>query len=392
MLSLLSLAIVLGLHSVAADCRVVGIVSDAPCISGNVSVADTPGILLEGHFQGVLISGLKSAKRIHLNALAEGVDTAKLLGHDDLTCMRGEELAPSTTGRGQAPIVTAHGDSAYGGGFVPIPRGVPVRIGAGSSSGSPANGTERSSEQRCAVITGVTYQCDTADVETLPGDAAVLIIGALVATYSHRMIGVTILWGALSKSSVSAVCPGCFGNIASCTYDTNGKCPTLDQVITNANVVAGVSGVTATVLSLTGIISARFLRMFTRSHLQLVMQLVKRPAPGSVFELTKDTKLSAILSAVGNGMITMEQAAVTFAGFIDDEADEAARKALTDKFKLLTSTKDLKSFAGTGAVASDAGVYSWLWGKITNFVAERGMQVKVVPLWRPQALEDGGAG
>ena len=194
----LVVAIVLGLHSVAADCRVVGIVSDAPRISGNVSVADAPGILLEGHSQGVLTSGHKSAKRIHLHALAEGVDTTKLLGHDNTTRMRGEGLAPSTTGRGQAHIVTAHGDTAYGGGFVPIPRGVPVLIGAGSSSGSPANGTEWSSEQRCAVITGVTYECDTADVETLPGDAAVLIIGALVATYSHRMIGVTILWGALA--------------------------------------------------------------------------------------------------------------------------------------------------------------------------------------------------
>ena len=67
----LVVAIVLGLHSVAADCRVVGIVSDAPRISGNVSVADAPGILLEGHSQGVLISGHKSAKRIHLHALAE---------------------------------------------------------------------------------------------------------------------------------------------------------------------------------------------------------------------------------------------------------------------------------------------------------------------------------
>ena len=53
----LVVAIVLGLHSVAADCRVVGIVSDAPRISGNVSVADAPGMLLEGHSQGVLISG-----------------------------------------------------------------------------------------------------------------------------------------------------------------------------------------------------------------------------------------------------------------------------------------------------------------------------------------------
>ena len=93
----LVVAIVLGLHSVAADCRVVGIVSDAPRISGNVSVADAPGILLEGHSQGVLTSGHKSAKRIH--ALAEGVNTTTLLGHDNATCMRGEGLAPSTTGR-----------------------------------------------------------------------------------------------------------------------------------------------------------------------------------------------------------------------------------------------------------------------------------------------------
>ena len=59
----LVVAIVLGLHSVAADCRVVGNVSDAPRISGNVSVAYAPGILLEGHSQGVLTSGHKSAKR-----------------------------------------------------------------------------------------------------------------------------------------------------------------------------------------------------------------------------------------------------------------------------------------------------------------------------------------
>ena len=371
----LVVAIVLGLHSVAADCRVVGNVSDAPRISGNVSVADAPGILLEGHSQGVLTSGHKSAKRIHLHALAEGVDTTKLLGHDNATCMRGEGLAPSTTGRGQAHIVTAHGDSAYGGGFVPIPRGVPVLIGAGSSSGSPANGTERSSEQRCAVITGVTYECDTADVETLPGDAAVLIIGALVATYSHRMIGVTILWGALFESSVTAVCPNCFGNIASCTYDAGGVCPFVKSVSDNAGVVAGLAASAGAALTLTGLISSRFLRIFTRAHIQAIMHLVRRPAPGTIFEIKSDSKIKDILTAVAAGQVTMEQAAIAFVGFIDDETDDDRRKALTEKYKLITSTKDLSSFAsGHGA---DAGVYSWLWGKITNFVSDRGMQVQI---------------
>ena len=178
-------------------------------------------------------------------------------------------------------------------------------------------------------------------------------------------------------SNVGAVCPGCFGNIASCSYDSNGKCPSIDTPSGNALLVAGAASATATALTLTGVISARFLRMFTRAHLQLVLQLVKRPSPGSIFEIKKDTKLADILSAVGNGMITMEQAAITFAGFIDDESDDDARAALTTKFKLITSTKDLKSFTGSNAVVSDTGVYSWLWRKITNFVAERGMQVKV---------------
>ena len=45
---------------------------------------------------------------------------------------------------------------------------------------------------------------------------------------------------------VFAVCPGCSGNAASCTYDTDGKCPTIDLPPANAGVVAGLA--TAAVL------------------------------------------------------------------------------------------------------------------------------------------------
>jgi len=221
------------------------------------------------------------------------------------------------------------------------------------------------------------------------------IVGTVVLTYLFTVpvILITILMGVRCThlvgkyifmvaafhliSTAAAVCPGCSGNIASCTYTTDGKCPTLDTVSNNAGLVAGVAGLAVTALTLTNVISTRFLRMFTRAHLQLVLQLVRRPAPGTVFELTKTTKIAEILRAVGNGMITLEQAAITFAGFIDDASDADERAALTAKFKLITSTKDLKAFSDSNAVISDTGVYSWLWAKVTNFVAERGMHVKV---------------
>ena len=63
---------------------------------------------------------------------------------------------------------------------------------------------------------------------------------------------------------------------------------------------------------------------------------------------------------------------------VDDETNAEAKKLLMEKFKLLTSTKDLKAFSTGSATATDLGVYSWLWGKITNFVAERGMQTAKV--------------
>jgi hypothetical protein len=179
---------------------------------------------------------------------------------------------------------------------------------------------------------------------------------------------------------VRCTCPGCFGNAPSCTYDTNGKCPTIDIPVANAAAVAGLATAVAVGLTLTNVISARFLRIFSRAHLQAVMQLVRRPAPGSIFEIKPDTKLAAILAAVSNGLVTLDQATVTYAGFIDDESDGQKRAGLVERYKLLTATKDIKTFSTASATATDMGVFSWLWGKITNFVAERGMQTVVMQL------------
>ena len=212
----------------------------------------------------------------------------------------------------------------------------------------------------------------------VPGAHAVMdvlaVLAVLLCVHEHG-VAKRVAVALVLVPVVFAVCPGCSGNAASCTYDTDGKCPTIDLPTANAGVVAGLASAAAATLTLTNVISPRFLRMFTRAHLNAVLQLVRRPSPGTIFELKPDTKLTAVLSAVSSGQVTMEQALVAFAGFIDDEADEAKRKALVERYKLLTSTKDIGKYTGTGSTVTDTGVYSWLWGKITVFVDTRGMQI-----------------
>ena len=66
-----------------------------------------------------------------------------------------------------------------------------------------------------------------------------------------------ILIASIFLPMVLCACPGCFGNAASCTYETDGKCPTIDVPASNAAVVAGLATAAAVGLSLTNVISAR---------------------------------------------------------------------------------------------------------------------------------------
>ena len=75
-----------------------------------------------------------------------------------------------------------------------------------------------------------------------------------------------------------AVCPYCFGNIASCTFGSpDGKCPACDVPVANAGVVGGLAAMAGTALTLTDVIRPRFLRIFTKAHLTAILQLVMRP-------------------------------------------------------------------------------------------------------------------
>ena len=176
-----------------------------------------------------------------------------------------------------------------------------------------------------------------------------------------------------------STCPYCFGNIGSCKYDAERKCPAADLPVQNAGLVANVAAVVSTgvSLTLTNVISPRFLRMFSKAHLSALLQLLQKPPAGTIFEITVDTKLTHILQAISNGMVTMEQAAIVYAGFIDEETDSDKRSALRETYKLLTSTKDFKAFTSGSNAPMDQGYWTWLYGKVSTFVAERGMQTTV---------------
>ena len=179
-----------------------------------------------------------------------------------------------------------------------------------------------------------------------------------------------------------AVCPYCFGNIASCEFNKpGGSCPACAVPAQNAGVVGGLATLVSagTALSLTSIVRPRFLRMFTKAHLTALLQLVRRPVPGTIFEVEPDTKLSVVLQAVSVGQITIEHAMISYAGFIDDcdPAEKDKLQALRETYKLLSSTKDMAGFTAGSTASADVGVWTWLYGKVSVFVAEKGMQTTV---------------
>ena len=59
--------------------------------------------------------------------------------------------------------------------------------------------------------------------------------------FPHLYFSVLLLL--LTLGEVQAVCPYCFGNFGSCTYDRDRKCPAVEVPAANAAVVAAGAGI-----------------------------------------------------------------------------------------------------------------------------------------------------
>ena len=191
---------------------------------------------------------------------------------------------------------------------------------------------------------------------------------------------------------VDSVCPHCQGNFASCTWTpTSPTCPTVAGVAANTAVVVAGAGA----LSIASLVNTRFLKMFTKTGLEAILNLIKRPSPGVPFDIDETTTAKAILAAINVGQITLEAAVVAVADLMDeaDDADAVAKlQGRLDCLKVLKSTAAHADAIHSGTPV-DMGIFTFLWGRVSEFVMKRMMQVKLFSLPSETTTSDGkGAG
>jgi len=176
-----------------------------------------------------------------------------------------------------------------------------------------------------------------------------------------------VLTFAVANSPVEATCSTCFGYSVGCSFDANGKCPAIDEPSSNRAIIAGTG---SGAISLAKCISPRFLRMFTRAELSTVITIASKPPPGTPVTITAATKLKAICVYLEQGLVSLEQVNILYAGFVDDENDALKRKGLMDNLRLLVLMKDSHGAAGAQLDAGEPyGVLTWLLAMVCGFVA-----------------------
>ena len=168
-------------------------------------------------------------------------------------------------------------------------------------------------------------------------------------------------------------CPWCFGFNSACTFASSGTCPNTATVATNSALVAG-RNVAGKVLDIVELIPLRWLRILERVPMQVVQGIARKPRAGSMFSMKATTPLQDILSAISAGQITMQNAMIELAGFVDAASTEAAKADLKEKYGMLAQTKLGSSFDSGTSSANGQGIWTWLWAKISTFIV-KGMEI-----------------
>ena len=213
------------------------------------------------------------------------------------------------------------------------------------------------------------------------------VFGSLSAFYLF-FLGSILLGDLVYVMAAGSSCPTCFGNLAGCSFSTDGGCPASKALSENVATVAAAAAATAvaagTVFKLQDLISLRFLRMFTASSLSMVLRLISKPAAGTTFVLDSTTKLSAAFAAVRNGQATLEQVLVGYAELADDAAEEPQKVILRERYKMVCEARDMGMLASKGESAlGDVGHWTFLWAKVSSFVIGRGMETSVTMEGKP---------
>jgi hypothetical protein len=172
--------------------------------------------------------------------------------------------------------------------------------------------------------------------------------------------------------TAAAVCPHCSGNFASCTYDTNKRCPCVTTVEANAAIVAGTAGV----LTLAAIVKPKFQRVFSKVALSSLLTLLRRPAPGTPFTIAGDTTGSAIMSAISYGQISVEAALFQLSDLVEEASSEEEVSKLKSRIECLKVMMPKSGDLNSPSII-DMGIYSYIWARVSEYVSKRVMLDKV---------------
>ena len=176
---------------------------------------------------------------------------------------------------------------------------------------------------------------------------------------------------------VQAVCPHCNGGIPSCAWSSSNKvCPSVATVANNALIVAAGTGV----LTLAGVLKPRFLRIFSLVSFETILNLVKRTEPGTSVTIDATTSSTAILTAIRNGRLSVENAVFKLCELIEGTSDAAEVSTLTRRLECLKMAADIHSKVSASTSFNglfDTGILTFMWAKVSEFVMKKDMQVKL---------------
>jgi hypothetical protein len=176
---------------------------------------------------------------------------------------------------------------------------------------------------------------------------------------------------------VEATCPHCNGGIPSCEWSTSKTCPSIELVSKNVTIIA--AGVGA--LSLAGLLKPRFMRIFSLVSFDTILYLVKRSAPGTAFSIDGSTQAPAILTAIQNGRLSMQDAVLKLCDLVEQATEEEDIRKLTRRLECLKTACDVQAKI-SGASANftglfETGILTFMWARVSEFVMKKDMQVKL---------------
>ena len=166
----------------------------------------------------------------------------------------------------------------------------------------------------------------------------------------------------------AARCNRCFGNFASCNFATSGVCIADEDARANTAIVTAGAGA----VTLVNMLATRFLRVWPRPVLDLLVQLAARPAPGTPLTIIEATSTATIMNAISSGQATLASAHLALTSLIEGIAADAANAAARIA-KLSSAIKSLEFMSKSGDMVNHImtesyGVYTYVWAKSSEYV------------------------